>query len=153
MNSQLKILQFKNDMEKPLDCYFLIRAGKELYFSSTMKLTPGLVDFRDKFTMIASSIDIELWDYWNPVILGGARIDVMKMARERKDMHIISIRGEKQIGELMIQLLFDDEILSLQSSMKEKSSFGMQPSFLSQQGASFYDNYIPSNSYTASRNT
>jgi hypothetical protein len=42
----------------------------------------------------------------------------------------------------MIQLLFDDEILSLQSSMKEKSSFGMQPSFLSQQGASFYDNYI-----------
>jgi hypothetical protein len=60
-----------------------------------MKLTPGLVDFRDKFTMIASSIDIELWDYWNPVILGGARIDVMKMARERKDMHIISIRGEK----------------------------------------------------------
>ncbi|CAK60014.1 unnamed protein product (macronuclear) [Paramecium tetraurelia] len=144
MNTQLKILQFKYEIGQPSQYYFLIASGKEQYFTSTFKLQHGLNDFRDKFTLSVSQfIDFQLWDYWgDPVMKGLGRLDIQKVLKERKDMHIIQIWTDVKVGELMIQLIFEEEMLSLQSSLKEKSSFGLQPSFLSQQGASFYDNYL-----------
>ncbi|CAD8105783.1 unnamed protein product [Paramecium sonneborni] len=144
MNTQLKILQFKYEIGQASQCYFVIVSGKELYFTSTYKVQHGLNDFRDKFSLLVSQlIEFQLWDYWgDPIMKGLGRLDIQKVLKERKDMHIIQIWSDgKVVGELMIQLIFEEEILSLQSSLKEKSSFGLQPSFLSQQGASFYDNY------------
>ncbi|CAD8203289.1 unnamed protein product [Paramecium pentaurelia] len=144
MNTQLKILQFKYEIGQPSQYYFLIVSGKEQYFTNTFKLQHGLNDFRDKFSLSVSQfIDFQLWDYWgDPVMKGLGRLDIQKVLKERKDMHIIQIWNDVKVGELMIQLIFEEEMLSLQSSLKEKSSFGLQPSFLSQQGASFYDNYL-----------
>lgn len=47
-----------------------------MYFTATVKLINGLVDIKDKFTLnVMPYIDIELWDYWNPITLGVVRVD------------------------------------------------------------------------------
>ncbi|KAM3142959.1 hypothetical protein pb186bvf_005022 [Paramecium bursaria] len=148
MTAQLKILQLKYDLEKQIDAYFVIRSGKETYYSGIGKHSSmNSIDFNEKFEIqLGGQIEMELWDYWIPNIICQCRIDTNKILKERKSMFQVQLRSDKHVGDLMC--LLDEDALSSSSSIKGSCQSSFQPSFISSQGSSFYDgSYVRSTQY------